>query len=74
MYKTDSSTVFLERAYLTPVAVKINVGRENVSIASLLILFCFVLFSIFCILVDDYTIYFIGSPCYNVSCYNYISL
>ncbi len=28
----------------------------------------------FCILVHDYTLYFTGSPCYNVSYYNYISI
>ncbi len=28
----------------------------------------------FCILVHDYTLYFIGSPCRNVSYYNYISI
>ncbi len=41
-------------------------------IVSLLILFYFILFSnIFCILVHNYTLCFIGSPCYNVGCYNY---
>ncbi len=41
----------------------------------LLILFYFILFSnVFCILVHDYTLCFIGSPCCSVSYYNYNSI
>ncbi len=29
---------------------------------------------LFCILVYDYTLCFIASPCYNVGCYNYNSM
>ncbi len=39
--------------------------------------FCFILYYLvmcFCILVHDYTLWFIGSPCYNVSYYNYNSI
>ncbi len=47
----------------------------NWPIVSLLILFYFILFSnvSFCILVHGYTLCFFGSPCYNVSYYNYNS-
>ncbi len=35
----------------------------------------FILFiNVFCILLHDYTLCFTGSPCYNVSYYNYISI
>ncbi len=38
-------------------------------------IFYFILFSnVFCILVHDYTLCFIGSPCCSVSYYNYISV
>ncbi len=48
----------------------------NWPIVSLLILFYFILFSnvFFCILVHDYTLCFIGSPCCSISYYNYISV
>ncbi len=48
----------------------------NWPIVSLLILFYFILFSnrFFCILVHDYSLSFIGSTCYSVSYYNYISI
>ncbi len=46
----------------------------NWPIVILLILLCFTICSnVFCILVHDYTLYFIGSPC-CVSYYNYISV
>ncbi len=44
----------------------------NRPIVSLLILF--ILFSMFFVLIHDYTLYFIGSPCCNFSYHNYISL
>ncbi len=47
----------------------------NWPIVSQLILFYFILFSnVFCILVHDYTLCFIGSPWCNVSYYNYNSI
>ncbi len=48
----------------------------NWPIVRLLILFDIILLSngFFCILVHDYTLCFTGSPCYNVSYYNYISI
>ncbi len=48
----------------------------NWPIVSLLILFHFILFSnVFCcILVHDYALCFIGSPCCSFSCYNFISV
>ncbi len=36
--------------------------------------FYFILFNVFCILVHDYTLCFIGSPCCSVSYYSYISV
>ncbi len=44
----------------------------NWPIVSLLILF--ILFSMFFVLIHYYTLYFTGSPCYNLSHYNYISI
>ncbi len=41
-------------------------------IVSLLILF--ILFSMFFVLIHDYTLCFTGSPCCNFSYYNYISI
>ncbi len=47
----------------------------NWPIVSLLILFYFILFSnAFCILVHDYTLCIIDSPCCNVSYYNYTQI
>ncbi len=50
-----------------------NNSSLNWPTVSMLILFHFILFSnVLCILVHDYILCFIGSPCYNVSYYNYI--
>ncbi len=59
--------------------VLVVLSSNQIGIATfvhLLILFDFILFSnvFFCILVHDYTLYFIGSPCCSVSYYNYISV
>ncbi len=59
--------------------VLVVLSSNQIGIATfvhLLILFYFILFSnvFFCILVHDYTLYFIGSPCCSVSYYNYISV
>ncbi len=43
----------------------------TIFLVSLLILF--ILFGMFFVLIDDYTLCFTGSPCCNFSYYNYIS-
>ncbi len=52
-----------------------NSTCTNWRIASLMIWFCSAYeMYVFCILLHDYTLYFIGFPCYNVSYYKYSSV